>query len=145
MGSRSSRNGKARQWRTDTPATAPAAGATIAVSQIVITESERAELRVLEDQAVKLKCQVAEITFGLRAQEQQRDQVLMSIQQVAKTFDERVAVFARAHGIDVDDPQKGKWTFDGKEGTFTRTDLPGVTVTPAAAAAPAPSSTPSAA
>lgn len=54
--------------------------------------------------------------------EQAHFQAYVAHAQAVKSYMDKVAEIAKDHGIDVDDPTKGKWNFDSGSMKFTNID-----------------------
>jgi len=85
----------------------------LASGYVTPTLPEQARLRELERQTIE--------AHGKKlALEAQFFEAYIAHFKCSSSYTQYVAEVAKAHGIDVDDPDKGRWNFNGSQMTFNK-------------------------
>jgi len=85
-----------------------------------LTEDEVKALNLLDEGVLRAKLGLADLAMLMLQVEQKRNAGAQSVVNASKAYTDRVGAIAKEHGIDVDDPSKGRWNFDSKTSIFTR-------------------------
>jgi len=89
------------------------------------SEVEQTLLRNLNGVIAKHKGTLAEIQLQILALEEQRAGILQEIKTANGTMFTSLKEATKAHGVDLDAPNAGKWNVDMDTMTCTRTDVGG--------------------
>ena len=89
-------------------------------SSVQLTISEGKALRQAEDAVVASKVKVADLYVQERLVRSAIDEELKEMLVVNQAFIGIVRKIATDHGIDVDDPSKGRWSLDTETMKFTK-------------------------
>jgi hypothetical protein len=91
-------------------------------TQVLLSDKEAIELRNAEGRIWLNKQQLADIQIQFMELERQRAEKATAVLDSQGDFMFAVKEIAKAHGIDVDNPDNGKWDFSTTDMTFTKTD-----------------------
>lgn len=89
---------------------------------ISLTEDEKKKLYLLENSAIKLKCYVCDLYVEQSKVTQKINEAINALEKAQNDFLEAAKNIATSYGIDVNDPNKGKWNLDTTSMKFTKID-----------------------
>jgi hypothetical protein len=115
-----SENHKPELKQPEQPEQMPAISGHQVGHKIIIPETQQNELRQMEDVASKLKTAIADLHMQSRMIEKRVEEVATELVKVQEQFVTKAREFATNLGIDVDNPDKGRWDLDTTSMTFTK-------------------------
>jgi hypothetical protein len=89
-------------------------------ADITLTTDETNDLKEVDNAVVRLKIALGELAQQKTALEATLAQAVLTLNEKQKEYVDKVRSLATDHGIDVDDPEKGRWNFNADTGVFNK-------------------------
>ncbi len=90
--------------------------------KVVLSDAEKGEIAPLSQKLRELKAAMADTQLNIMRLESKRLELAEAIMKLDSALMDKAKGTAESHGIDLNDPSKGRWNLDTEGGVFTRVE-----------------------